>query len=576
MNIKHRGAALAVTAFSIFVIAVSPIAAHATNTPVQNAQTTALPNDPCVTTCNPDWGGGSHAPRSQWPLKDIDAPAAWNQTTGSASVIVAVVDSGVNANTPELSGKVIREIDEVPYLPRNANHGTEVASIIAANTNNGIGIAGISWRTRILSVRVADADGSVLNSDLAKGIRDAADNGASIINVSIDGPGQQFLADSINYAESKGALVVAAAGKKGNGGDTTFAAYPNVLAVSGVDDGNDNWDYNNGSWVDVFAPADQVIGIAANGSPTVICGTSFATPHVSGAAALIKAKYPQISPESIRSLITTRSKVVYGYQTRNPVRLLDIDAALSVNGGYYIAAADGMVRNEGSAPSLGYPRTVNKPIVGIANSQSGNGYWLVGRDGGIYSYGDAKFYGSTGALTLNKPIVGMARTASGNGYWLVASDGGVFSFGDARFYGSTGAMKLNKPIVGMSRTASGNGYWLVASDGGIFSFGDARFYGSTGNLVLNKPIVSMTRTASGAGYWLVAADGGIFSFGDAKFYGSGAGRVAYASVTEIARTPTGAGYWIVASSGQVLAFGDAKQYGFPVASARRYVGIAPS
>ena len=109
---------------------------------------------------------------------------------------------------------------------------------------------------------------------------------------------------------------------------------------------------------------------------------------------------------------------------------------------------------------------------------------------------------------LNKPIVGMAATPDGGGYWLVASDGGIFSFGDARFYGSTGNLVLNKPIVGMAATPDGGGYWLVASDGGVFTFGDARFYGSTGNLVLNKPIVGMAPTPDGGGYWLVASDGG--------------------------------------------------------------------
>ena len=136
---------------------------------------------------------------------------------------------------------------------------------------------------------------------------------------------------------------------------------------------------------------------------------------------------------------------------------------------------------------------LNRPIVGMASTPDGRGYWLVASDGGIFSFGDARFYGSTGALTLNRPIVGMAATPDGRGYWLVASDGGIFSFGDARFYGSTGALALNRPIVGMAATPDGRGYWLVASDGGIFSFGDARFYGSTGALTLNRPIVGHGR-----------------------------------------------------------------------------------
>ena len=84
-----------------------------------------------------------------------------------------------------------------------------------------------------------------------------------------------------------------------------------------------------------------------------------------------------------------------------------------------------------------------------------------------------------------------AVVSGGAGYWLVASDGGIFTFGDAGFFGSTGNLVLNKPIVGMAPTPSGRGYWLVASDGGVFTFGDAGFYGSTGDLRLNRPVVAM-------------------------------------------------------------------------------------
>ena len=105
--------------------------------------------------------------------------------------------------------------------------------------------------------------------------------------------------------------------------------------------------------------------------------------------------------------------------------------------------------------------------------------------------GVAPFLGSTGGMRLNRPIVGVAATPSGAGYWLVAADGGVFAFGDAGFFGSTGALRLNRPIVGMAPTATGRGYWLVASDGGVFAFGDAAFAGSTGALTLNRPVVAL-------------------------------------------------------------------------------------
>ncbi|HUD16645.1 MAG TPA: hypothetical protein VMQ59_05245, partial [Acidimicrobiales bacterium] len=106
---------------------------------------------------------------------------------------------------------------------------------------------------------------------------------------------------------------------------------------------------------------------------------------------------------------------------------------------------------------------------------------------------------------LNEPIVGMAATSNGQGYWNVASDGGLFAFGNAAFHGSMGGHPLNKPVVGMAATPTGHGYWEVASDGGLFAFGDAGFYGSTGNLTLNKPVVGMAATPDGKGYWEVAS-----------------------------------------------------------------------
>jgi hypothetical protein len=193
-------------------------------------------------------------------------------------------------------------------------------------------------------------------------------------------------------------------------------------------------------------------------------------------------------------------------------------------------------------------------MVGGAVTPTGRGLWRVAADGGVFSSGDAAFYGSTGALHLNRPIVGMATGPAGHGYWLVASDGGIFSFGSAGFHGSTGAIHLNRAVVGMAATPSGHGYWLVASDGGIFSFGDAVFYGSTGALHLNSPIVGMAATPSGHGYWLVASDGGVFSFGDAVFHGSGVGRSAV-PVVGMVPTPTGGGYSLIALDGSRQAFG---------------------
>ena len=98
--------------------------------------------------------------------------------------------------------------------------------------------------------------------------------------------------------------------------------------------------------------------------------------------------------------------------------------------------------------------------------------------------------------------------ANGAGYWMVASDGGVFSFGDAGYFGSLGGTKLNKPITGILPTPSGEGYWMVASDGGIFAFGDAPYYGSAGALKLNQPIVGMAAKAPDSGFLAAAGKAG--------------------------------------------------------------------
>ncbi len=231
--------------------------------------------------------------------------------------------------------------------------------------------------------------------------------------------------------------------------------------------------------------------------------------------------------------------------------------------GYRLVAGDGGLFAFGQAPFYGSTGniTLNRPVVGMATTPDGRGYWLVASDGGLFAFGDAPFYGSTGSIALNKPVVAMATTPDGKGYWLVASDGGIFAYGDAHFYGSTGNIALNKPIVGMASTPDGKGYWLVATDGGIFAFGDAHFYGSTGNIALNKPIVGMAATPDGKGYWLVATDGGIFAFGDAAFHGSAGNIALNKPVVGMAATPDGRGYWLVATDGGIFSYGDAAFHG---------------
>jgi hypothetical protein len=304
----------------------------------------------------------------------------------------------------------------------------------------------------------------------------------------------------------------------------------------------------------------QLYGTGHSGSVTVDSTNSCGSALVGDQAVAIvdQVRYDvasQVTSAAVQFLCFMASG---SFQSYYGAFAFDVSAS-TPHQGYYTYEQDGLISGFGNDEFLDYlgdlsTVALNQPIVGMAQTADGAGYWMVAADGGIFAFGDAGFYGYTGNLHLSQPIVGMAATADGKGYWLVAADGGIFAFGDALFHGSTGGMHLNKPIVGMAATADGDGYWLVASDGGIFAFGDAGFYGSAGNLVLNQPVVGMTATADGKGYLFVASDGGIFAYGDARFHGSTGSLVLEQPIVGMASTPAGDGYWLVAADGGIFAF----------------------
>ncbi len=232
------------------------------------------------------------------------------------------------------------------------------------------------------------------------------------------------------------------------------------------------------------------------------------------------------------------------------------------------------------------PVTVNTPY-GIATQQfyfvpappppppppppPAHGYWLVGSDGGIFSFGSAQFYGSTGNMHLQRPVVGIVPTADRGGYWLDVSDGGVFSYGDTQFHGSIPGLglhpagsglpnSLNAPIVGMVPSRDQGGYFMVASDGGVFAFGDAHFAGSCPGIGgCSDATVAVMPDASGNGYWLITATGGVYTFGDAENLGAPGAQSS--PITSAVATPSGHGYWILDGDGKVFAYGDAAPMG---------------
>jgi hypothetical protein len=205
---------------------------------------------------------------------------------------------------------------------------------------------------------------------------------------------------------------------------------------------------------------------------------------------------------------------------------------------------------------------------------TGHGYWLVGSDGGIFTFGAAQFYGSTGDIGLQRPVVGITPTSDDGGYWLVASDGGVFSFGDTQFYGSIPGLgispagsgqrrSLNAPIVGIVPTVDDHGYFMVGADGGVFTFGDAKFEGSCPGVGgCSGAAVAVMPDASGNGYWLVTNNGHVYAFGDAVNYGQPNPETV--PVTAAVRTTDGKGYWILYANGAVAAFGDASYFTGPL------------
>ncbi len=219
----------------------------------------------------------------------------------------------------------------------------------------------------------------------------------------------------------------------------------------------------------------------------------------------------------------------------------------------------------------------------VITNQTDHGYWLVGADGGIFSFGSAQFHGSTGSLNLQRPVVGITPTSDRQGYWLESSDGGVFAFGDAGFYGSLpglgfapagsvrSAPKLSAPIVGMVPSADGGGYFMVSSDGGVFAFGDAHFAGSCPGIGgCQGSAVAVIPDASGDGYWIVTNNGNVYSFGDAPYLG--APGIQGSPVTSAVRTPDGGGYWILLANGTVYNYGDAEYLG----GASGFGGINPA
>jgi thermitase len=288
-------------------------------------QASFTPNDPRV---GEQWQYNNTGQSGGTADADIDAFEAWDVTTGSSSVAIAVLDSGIDQNHPDLAGKITKNANFTtsPTVDDLFGHGTHVAGSVAASTNNSTGVAGTCPNCTLYNVKVLDDTNSGFNSWVANGITWAADNGAKVINMSLGGTtASSTLETAVNYAWSRGVVLVAAAMNNNSSAAFYPAFYTNVIAVAATDHNDAKASFSNfGAWVDVAAPGDEILSTAPNHTsvlwPTAVTygtldGTSMATPHVAGLAGLIWSASPSSDNICVRSRIETKADQITGTGT---------------------------------------------------------------------------------------------------------------------------------------------------------------------------------------------------------------------------------------------------------------------
>lgn len=277
--------------------------------------------------------------RYQWNMPAIDMERAWDISKGKPDVIIAIIDTGVDLTHPEFEGKLVSGYNVLngSNKPQDDNgHGTHVAGIIAAKTNNQRGIAGIAWNNKIMPVKGIGADGSGSSFDIAQGVIWAADHGAKVINMSVGNyHPSNVLHDAIKYAFSKNVVMVAASGNDHTDQPSYPAAYPEVLSVAAVDWKGKQAEFSNfGPYIDVAAPGVDIASTYTQSDYASLSGTSMACPHVSGLAGLIRSLNSSLSNAEVMKIIreATTDAGPQGWDQNYGYGIMDVPRALELAG----------------------------------------------------------------------------------------------------------------------------------------------------------------------------------------------------------------------------------------------------
>lgn len=239
-----------------------------------------------------DWKVSSDDPylAEQWALYHINLPKS-TAITGDRQVIVAILDTGIDSGHEDLAGKVFMNVNfsNSPTSEDLHGHGTHVAGIIAAQANNSIGIAGIAPEAKLMNIKVADDNGVCRAGAITKGIYLAVENGAMVINISLElQNNSEELEKAVNYAWERGVIIIAAAGNNTSNTPVYPASSKNCIAVGAVGQNNELAPLSNyGDWVDVAAPGLDICTTAPDNLYRYVTGTSFAAAYVSGLAAIL-------------------------------------------------------------------------------------------------------------------------------------------------------------------------------------------------------------------------------------------------------------------------------------------------